>query len=68
MEQQTSRPRYGADKIALAQGIYRDFYTACFWHMRPDLVINEATIPILIRELRVNGGMAALRAAAQLEE
>lgn len=68
MEEQTTQRRYGAEKVALAQHLFRDFYAACFWHLRPDLVITEATIPILIKGLRTNGGLAALRAAAQLEE
>jgi hypothetical protein len=68
MEQQTTQRWFGADKIALAQRIFHQYYAACFWHLRPDLAITEATIPILIKELRANGGLAALRAAAQLDE
>jgi hypothetical protein len=68
MEPQAEQRQLGADKIALAKRIFSQYYAACFWHMRPDLDITEATIPILIKELRNNGGLAAMRAAAQLDE
>jgi hypothetical protein len=55
-------------RLVLARALFREFYPACFWHLNPELVITEETIPFIIRELRRRGGHRGLRAAAQLED
>ena len=55
-------------KLALAQQFFHEFYAACFWHMRPDLVVTEAMLPLILKGLKHHGGHKGLRAAAQLEE
>jgi hypothetical protein len=55
-------------RIELARRLYREFYAACFWHLNPDLVVSEETIPIILRGLRTYGGRRGFLAAAQLEE
>lgn len=67
MEQPSSLRRYTPEQVALAQRLFQEYYAACFWYMRPDLIISEATVPLVIDGLRKNGGMDTLRAAAQLE-
>lgn len=66
---QSNLPSSGssADKrVALAQRLFHEFYAACFWHLKPDLVITEALIPTVVRGLRSYGGQRGLNAAAQL--
>jgi hypothetical protein len=53
-------------RLELARRLYREFYAACFWHLKPDLVVTDEMIPIIIRGLRTHGGRAGLLAASQL--
>jgi hypothetical protein len=55
-------------RIELAQRLYHDFYAACFWHLKPDLVVTEDMIPIIVRGLRAHGGRRGFLAAARLEQ
>jgi hypothetical protein len=57
-----------ADRVERANRLFREFYTACFWHMKPDLVVTEAMIPIIVRGLRTYGGRRGMLAAAELTE
>jgi hypothetical protein len=54
------------EKLALAKRLYRECYADCFWHMKPDLEITEENLPIIIRELRDNGGRREFLEAAKL--
>jgi hypothetical protein len=55
-------------RTELARRLFREFYAGCFWHLKPDLVVTEDMIPIIIRGLRTHGGRRGLLAAVQLEE
>ena len=57
-----------AEKVEQANRLFREFYTACFWHMKPDLVVTEAMIPIIVKGLRTYGGRRGMLAAAELTE
>jgi hypothetical protein len=61
-------PQPSESRIELARRLYREFYAACFWHLKPDLVVSEQVIPIILRGLRAHGGRRGLLAAAQLKE
>jgi hypothetical protein len=66
---QTSRAaRTPAEKVALANRLYREFYTVCFWHMKRDLVVTEAMMPLVVKRLRTYGGRGGMLAAAELTE
>jgi hypothetical protein len=54
-------------RLALANQLFQEFYAPCFWHMKPDLVVTEDKIPLIIKGLRTYGGRRGLRAAAKLE-
>jgi len=54
------------EKLALANRLYREYHTICFWHMKPDLVVTEANLPSIIKGLRTYGGRNGALAAAQL--
>lgn len=62
----TSGLRPLTEKLVLARRLYREFYTLCFWHYRPDLPITEDKIPLVVKELRSHGGRRGFLAAAQL--
>ena len=54
------------EKLALAKRLYREEYAHCFWYMKPDLEITEATLPTIIRGLRDYGGRREFLEAAIL--
>jgi len=39
--QSTSTTRDLSERLELANGLYREFRTRCFWHSPPDLVTEE---------------------------
>ncbi len=53
-------------RAELAKRLFREYYSQCFWHFRPDLPITEERIPLVVKELRDHGGRKGLLAAAQL--
>jgi hypothetical protein len=54
--------------VDLANRLFREFYTTCFWHLKPDLVVTEALLPLIVKGLRTHGGRRGLLAAARLLE
>lgn len=55
-------------RIELAQALFKQYYASCFWHWKPDLVITEAVIPAVVKELCAHGGRSAMLAAAKLQD
>ena len=55
-------------RTELAQDLFKKFYARCFWHWKPDLVVTEAMIPAVVKELCAHGGRPGLLAAAKLQE
>ena len=53
-------------RLALARQAFADFSAQCFWFWKDDPNITEETIPLIVRELRLNGGHAGYRVAAEL--
>jgi hypothetical protein len=66
MDTITDKPLSTAEKIELANQLFREFYAACFWYMRRDLVITEELLPAIITGLRTYGNRQAFLAAEQL--
>ena len=54
-------------RVEIAQRLYREYRTTCFWHCKPDLVITESLIPFVVKGLRNNGGRTAFMASAALD-
>ena len=54
--------------IELARQLFREYYARCFWHLKPDLVVNESTLPIIIKGLCAHGGRSGMLAAARLQD
>ncbi|MBL8795136.1 MAG: hypothetical protein JNM56_14600 [Planctomycetia bacterium] len=56
MSPTTPTPQNRAERLKLANRLYREFHTRCFWHSPPDLVITEELLPFVIKGLRTYGG------------
>lgn len=54
------------ERLELANQLYREFHTRCFWHSPRDLVITEELIPFVIKGLRQNGGRRGFILAGNL--
>ncbi len=54
--------------LELAQQLYRKYYAACFWHMKPDLAVKSVDVPALIKGMRTFGGRSGWFDAAKLAE
>jgi len=64
---EVSSPLNPAERLALANQLYREYRTRCFWHSPRDLVITEDMIPFVIKELagaRRSSRLYAVREAA----
>jgi hypothetical protein len=44
------------EQIELANQLYREYHTRCFWHCPRDLVITEDLVPFVVKGLRAHGG------------
>jgi hypothetical protein len=54
------------ERLELANRLYREYRSRCFWFCRPDLVITEELIPLVVKGLRKNGGRTGWILAAKL--
>lgn len=64
---QASIPSSLAERLQLAQRLYKEFQNQCFWHSPRDLVVTEELLPFVIKGLRTHGGQRGFKLAAQLE-
>lgn len=55
-----------AERIALAQAAFDDFYPMCFWSWAPDTRVTEAMLPIVAHALRSQGGRRQFLLSAKL--
>ena len=56
------------ERIELANQLFREFRTQCFWHSPADLVITEELIPFVIKGLRKYGGRRGFVLAGDLRQ
>jgi hypothetical protein len=62
-----SAPRPGSnERVRHGQRLFRKFHAQCFWHLRPDLEVTEALIPLVAEGLRRHGGRQGFLEAKQL--
>lgn len=52
--------------LELANRLYREYHTRCFWHSPRDLAITEELIPF-VKGLRKYGGHRGFMLAAELQ-
>jgi hypothetical protein len=55
------------ERLELANRLYREFHTRCFWHSPLDLVITEDLIPFVVKGLRTYGGHQGFKLASKLQ-
>jgi hypothetical protein len=53
-------------RLALAREALERYAASCFWFLRDDLVVTEATLPTIIKGLRSYGDREAFLIAARL--
>ena len=56
------------ERLQLANQLYREYRTQCFWHSPRDLVITEDLIPFVVQGLRKHGGRRGFMRSGQLQE
>ena len=49
-----------------AQHLFREYYASCFWHLKPDLIVTDAMLPLIVKGLRTHGGRRGMLAAGEL--
>jgi hypothetical protein len=59
-------PRNLGERLELANQLYRECHTQCFWHCPRDLDITENLIPFVVKGLRTHGGRRGFILAAKL--
>ena len=57
-----------SSSLELARELFKEYYARCFWHMKPDLVVTEQMLPLIIKGLCAHGGRQGMLAAAKLQE
>ena len=68
MDRLEERPRTAQERLALANRLFKEHYASCFWHMKPDLVVTEELLPVIVKGLRTHGGRRGFFDAASLVE
>src|SRR5262245_25429444 len=66
MAPRTEDARSTLPRLELANRLFHEFYAVCFWHLKPDLVVTEALIPLIVAGLRKHGGRRGMLAADRL--
>jgi hypothetical protein len=61
-----STPRNLYERLELANQLYREYHTRCFWHSPHDLVITEELLPFVVKGLRTYGGRRGFMLAGML--
>jgi hypothetical protein len=64
---QASPPRPAEERLELANRLYRQYHTRCFWHCPPDLVITKELIPLVVNGLRKHSGRQGFILAGMLQ-
>ena len=56
------------ERLELANRLYREYHTRCFWHCPRDLVITEEMIPLVVSGLRKHGGRRGFILSGKLRQ
>jgi hypothetical protein len=62
-----STPRSQRQRLELANQLYREFHSRCFWHSPRDLIITEDLVPFVVKGLRTHGGHRGFILSARLQ-
>ena len=63
---QTAEAAATQRRVELARAAFKEFYVQCFWSWQEYPEITEATIPLIVRALRIHGGARGYELAAEL--
>ena len=63
----TTAPLTLDERLELANRLFREYHTRCFWHCPRDLVVTEDLLPLVVNGLRKHGGRRGFISAAKLE-
>ena len=53
--------------VEYARFLFKAHYASCFWHWKPDFVVTETTIPLIVKGLCAHGGRIGMSAAGELQ-
>jgi hypothetical protein len=56
------------ERLELANQLYREYHTRCFWHCPRELVITEDLISLVIDGLRKHGGRRGFMLSSKLRQ
>jgi hypothetical protein len=59
-------PRNLRERLELANRLYSEYHTRCFWHCPRDLDITEDLLPFVVKGLRTHGGHRGFLLASKL--
>jgi hypothetical protein len=59
-------PRNLRERLELANRLYREYHTQCFWHCPRDLDVTEELLPLVVKGLRAHGGHRGFLLASKL--
>jgi len=62
----TSPPSNLTERLELANKLYREYHTRCFWHCPRELEITEELLPLVVKGLRTHGGRRGFILASKL--
>ena len=60
-------PRSLHERLELANLLFHEFHSRCFWHSPRGLVITEDLIPFVVKGLRMHGGHRGFKLAGKLQ-
>lgn len=61
-----TKPMPLAERLVLANELFQEYHTRCFWHCRRDLEITEDLLPLVVKGLRAHGGRRGFILASKL--
>lgn len=64
---ETSNASPRDERLELANQLFREFHTRCFWHSPRDLLITDELLPFVAKGLRKHGGRRGFMLAAKLQ-
>jgi hypothetical protein len=64
----TSTPHSREERLELANRLFREYHTRCFWHSPRDLVITADLLPFVVEGLRKHGRHRGFILAGKLQE
>jgi hypothetical protein len=62
----TGAPSVRDEKVRHAQRLFKKYYAQCFWHLRADLEVTEALLPLIAQGLKRFGGREGFMEAQTL--